>query len=182
MTIRAGSPDSWATQNFDYDSDMVPADTAADDTGAPQHDSAREPILDSETSDGNKRLRDNWYHPAALALASVSVSKEDSQNAVCLDSIKDAGTCNKGVFFDVVNTSSEPIFITQIEAGERDRERERQTDRERDRERDRQTDRERESSSSSERGSILPYCRACHEAAPSISQIPTLLMIIGFYS
>ena len=59
MTIRAGPPDSWATQNFDYDSDMVPADTAADDTGAPQHDSAREPILDSETSDRNKRLCDN---------------------------------------------------------------------------------------------------------------------------
>ena len=117
MTIVAGSPDSWATQNFDYDCDMPPTHPAADNSGAAQYGNAREKILVSETSDGNKRLRDNWYHPAALALAPVSVSKEDSPNAVCLDSIKDAGACNKGVFFDVVNSSNDPIFITQIEAG-----------------------------------------------------------------
>jgi hypothetical protein len=37
-----------------------------------------------------------WYQPEALVLASASVSKEDSSNAVCFDSIKDAGACNNG--------------------------------------------------------------------------------------
>jgi hypothetical protein len=39
-----------------------------------------------------------WYEPAALVLASASISQEDSQNAVCFDSITDAGACNNGEF------------------------------------------------------------------------------------
>jgi predicted NAD-dependent protein-ADP-ribosyltransferase YbiA (DUF1768 family) len=58
-TIRAGSTDSEATQDLDYDSDMAPHHTAVVDTWAPQHHNERAPILDSETSDRNKRSHDN---------------------------------------------------------------------------------------------------------------------------
>ena len=37
-------------------------------------------------------------------------------NSVCCDSIESSDSSNRGVFFNVVNTSSEPILITEIEA------------------------------------------------------------------
>ena len=85
-TIRAGSTDSGATQHFDYDSDMAPHHTAVDDTWASQHHSAREPILDSETSDRNKRSHDNSVNnrvqlcPAAVLAA---VNRGNNMQAYC---------------------------------------------------------------------------------------------------
>ena len=40
-----------------------------------------------------------------------------ASNSVCCDSVESSGSNNRGVFFNVVNTSSEPILITEIEAG-----------------------------------------------------------------
>ena len=40
-----------------------------------------------------------------------------ASNSVCCDSVESPGFSNKGLFFNVVNTSSEPILITEIEAG-----------------------------------------------------------------
>ena len=63
-----------------------------------------------------------WYAPEALVLTSTSGPVPTSgpvqtQQTVCCDSIGSAGSSNRGVFFNVVNTSSDPILITEIEAG-----------------------------------------------------------------
>jgi hypothetical protein len=76
-------------------------------------------LVESSGQDKVKALW--WYAPEALALASTSGLLQQmpvqKNHSVCCDIIGSSNPRNKGVFFNVVNTSSDPIRITTIEAG-----------------------------------------------------------------